>query len=449
MNVKERFYPRYVKFRKWESAFFNRYTQTGILLLIFLLFTFVFGLNTMRTTIYILFTTTLSMLVVSIVSTLKFRPDLSVKREISRYAMVGEKVRYSIRIKNNGKKAERGLYLREIPGNAIPSLREFLSTKEPGEEKRNIFDRTMGFYRWKWLIDLKSGAKLPTTELPEIAPGRSKQVSVELIPQRRGVVDLKGVRVHHTCPFGLTKKGIEIIEHSSILVLPKIFPLETPMLPGSRKFHPGGVSQASKVGNAEEFVSVREYRPGDPLKHIHWKSFARTGTLMVKEFYEEFFSRRTVILDSCIDQFTTPVFEAAVSLAASFLHALEGGDDLKELITVTKTPCALTVGRGVDSVDHLLEELASIGTSGTNSVEILKNSVKKCVPTMSGALLILLKIDEERKKIISLLESARIPHRVFLVSEDPEAAEERMKLLKMPEITILNSENIEKEVGKI
>ena len=37
-------------------------------------------------------------------------------------------------------------------------------------------------------------------------------------------------------------------------------------------------------GGSDDFLSLKEYRPGDPLKHVAWKSFAREGEMMVKEF---------------------------------------------------------------------------------------------------------------------------------------------------------------------
>ena len=55
---------------------------------------------------------------------------------------------------------------------------------------------------------------------------------------------------------------------------------------------------ASSVGESEEFVSLRDYRRGDPMRHIHWKSWAKTGKPIVKEFQDEFFVRHALILDT-------------------------------------------------------------------------------------------------------------------------------------------------------
>ena len=64
----------------------------------------------------------------------------------------------------------------------------------------------------------------------------------------------------------------------SVLILPKRYELPPIQLGGASQYQPGGISLASSVGESEEFLSVREYRRGDPLRHIHWKSTSRTGT---------------------------------------------------------------------------------------------------------------------------------------------------------------------------
>src|SRR5207237_287835 len=79
---------------------------------------------------------------------------------------------------------------------------------------------------------------------------------------------------------------------------PPRHPVRRFTLAGARRFQKGGVSLASRVGESEEFVSLRDYRPGDPLRLIHWKSWARRGRPVVKEFQDEFFVRYGLVLDT-------------------------------------------------------------------------------------------------------------------------------------------------------
>lgn len=59
---------------------------------------------------------------------------------------------------------------------------------------------------------------------------------------------------------------------------------------------PGPLS--SSTGDAIEFVGTRDYREGDPPRNIHWRSWARRGAPVVKEYQEEYFCRIALILDT-------------------------------------------------------------------------------------------------------------------------------------------------------
>jgi hypothetical protein len=83
-----------------------------------------------------------------------------------------------------------------------------------------------------------------------------------------------------------------------VIALPKRYRIPPLALPGARKFQQGGVSLSASIGDSEEFLSLRDYRPGDPLQRLHWKSFARTGKPIVKEYQDEFFERHALVLDT-------------------------------------------------------------------------------------------------------------------------------------------------------
>src|SRR5206468_1409519 len=70
----------------------------------------------------------------------------------------------------------------------------------------------------------------------------------------------------------------------ALVVLPKRYAVPDLALPGVRKYQRGGVALAGAVGDSEEFVSLRDYRPGDPLRRVHWRSAARVGRPVVKEY---------------------------------------------------------------------------------------------------------------------------------------------------------------------
>ncbi len=77
-------------------------------------------------------------------------------------------------------------------------------------------------------------------------------------------------------------------------------------------------------GVSGEFLSVREYRPGDSLRHIHWRTSARANRLIVREFEED--NRPSLILaldlraGSVIGSEEDNSLELAIKIAASLAH---------------------------------------------------------------------------------------------------------------------------------
>ena len=77
-----------------------------------------------------------------------------------------------------------------------------------------------------------------------------------------------------------------------------------------------------RTGNALEFSEYREYRPGDDLRRIDWRVYARSEQLMIKQYSEEIDPRCDVILDhSASMAMTERKASAAISLAAVFATA--------------------------------------------------------------------------------------------------------------------------------
>jgi len=218
-------------------------------------------------------------------------------------------------------------------------------------------------------MHLSKGANVTEQNLPPLPPSLMKPLKVKndrtnnrasisikmtLEPLRRGYVHLTGMIIARPDPFGLVKAPYTINVSDSLLVLPKRYPVGEISLSGSRKYQRGGVNLAMSVGDSEEFISLREYRPGDPLRHIHWKSWAKIGKPVVKEFQDEFFVRHALILDTFTEQATGDIFETAVSVAASFACAPRSHEVLLDLMFAgTQTYC-FTSGRGLANTDKLL-----------------------------------------------------------------------------------------------
>lgn len=136
---------------------------------------------------------------------------------------------------------------------------------------------------------------------------------------RRGLYTFPPLPLRSKGPFNLFSTGRQLPVPDQVLIFPKYFPLNRMRLLESRGFADRKVIRA---GASSEVIGTREYRAGDALRQIHWRSTARAGKFVVKEFLDDDQLSLTVVLDLSVQgnvgqgKFST--FETALRLAASF-----------------------------------------------------------------------------------------------------------------------------------
>jgi uncharacterized protein (DUF58 family) len=347
----------------------------------------------------------------SLLWTLLRRAKLSAALELPRHATAGEPLRYTVRLENTGKRVLRGARLTQTPPDPRPSFAEFAGTPEPGEEKRNLFDRTMVFYRWQWLTARKGGfTSRESRETLSLAPGESRRVAMELTPARRGVIPMGDVRALLPDPLGFFQKCTRTASKPArLVVLPKRHRLPPLVMPGSATFRIGGEETSNAIGSAGEFVGLREYRPGDPLRQIHWKSWAHTGHPMIKELEDTHYPRYALVLDTFPGSPDAAVFEEMVSVAASFIVGLDRSESLLDLMFIAGDAHTVTAGLGMDRTEKLLEVLAGVELEHGAQLDLLAQTVIRHREKMTSCLLVLNGWDEARAHFVKTLLKAAIP----------------------------------------
>jgi uncharacterized protein (DUF58 family) len=200
------------------------------------------------------------------------------------------------------------------------------------------------------------------------------------------------------------------------LILPKRYLLPPIALPGSMKYQQGGVALASNVGQSDEFIALRDYRHGDPPRHIHWRTWARIGKPVVKEFEDEFFVRHALVLDTFVDHPCSEAFEEAISVAASFACSVRTQESLLDLLFVGPQSYAFTAGRGLAHADQMLEVLASVRPCADQTFDKLEHLVINHVRRVSGCICVLVGWDEPRRKFIEKLQALGVPLLVLVVT---------------------------------
>ncbi|MFH2219812.1 MAG: DUF58 domain-containing protein [Pseudomonadota bacterium] len=377
----------------------------------------VVGIDTRQTMAYQAFTFLLSLVIISIIFGVFFRARFTASRILPRFGTVGEPLSYRVVIKNITGKTQRGLFLLENFEDPRPSFEEFIEGNEPGEKNRNLLDRAMGYHKWLWLISRKQVKIIKKQPLSVLLPNAEEEVQIEIVPSQRGHLKLTGLTVVRADPFGLFNSLISIPLQQSVLVLPKRYSLPPVHLPGSRRYHSGGVALASSVGDSEEFISMRDYRPGDPLRRIHWRSWAKTGKPIVKEYQDEFFVRHALVVDTFSKRGHSEVFEEAISVAASFACTIGTLESLLDLMFVGPRAYCFTFGRGLSHTDKTLEILASVRPCLDKSFNILPPMVLERASMLSSCICIFISWDEKRKSFVDQLKAIGVPILVLIISE--------------------------------
>jgi uncharacterized protein (DUF58 family) len=233
------------------------------------------------------------------------------------------------------------------------------------------------------------------------------------------------------------------------LILPKRYPLPPIAMPGAMKCQEGGVAMASSVGRSEEFTSLREYRRGDPYRHIHWRSWAKTGKPIVKEFEDEFFVRHALVLDTFTDDPRSDAFEEAVSVAASFASTLITQESLLDLLFVGSEAYCITGGRGLAHTDQMLEILASVRACPDEPFAQLEHLVVGHVGSASGCICVLLAWDEERRGLVEKLRALGVPTMVLLVVESGSDLKIDLAREQFVNIFVLEAGKIEEGLARL
>ncbi len=382
------------------------------------------GLDTNQTVTYRAFTFLAALLVLSYVVSLFFRARLDAKRDLPRYATAGEPCTYRVTVANRGTGVLAGASLLERFRDPRPSFEAWKQTREPGEQRRNWWDRTVGYFRWRWQIERRLPRDVEPGELAPLGPGERQELKLAFTPRRRGRIELAGLTVGRPDPLGLVKGLSRVPLAAQLIALPRRYRLPEIALPGKRKFQPGGVSLAASIGDSEEFLALRDYRPGDPLQRVHWKSYARTGKPVVKDYQDEFFERHALVLDTGSLAGEDAAFEDAVALAASFVYTIDTHECLLDMLFVDNGASAVlpgvrayTAGRGQLQSQHMLEVLAAVAPSNPASFAELARAVVARRDSVSSVILILLGWDEERRKLASAMQASGAELRGLLVCD--------------------------------
>ncbi|HET6483939.1 MAG TPA: DUF58 domain-containing protein [Actinoplanes sp.] len=217
----------------------------------------------------------------------------------------------------------------------------------------------------------------PRVVLERLGAHQASSVAYTVRADVRGRYPIGPLVIRLTDPFGLCELTRSFPSVDKLTVIPQVVILPAVRLAG--EYAGTGDSRARSVAvHGEDDAATREYRRGDDLRRVHWRSTARTGELMVRREEQPWESRATVVLDTRVyahrGEGPTASFEWAVSATASIaMHLRQAGYKLR-----------LVTGSGID-IDAaeisreglILDTLADVRTEQNGDISTLVEQVRR------------------------------------------------------------------------
>ncbi len=218
-------------------------------------------------------------------------------------------------------------------------------------------------------IDVPVGAGLVEFGVPMLRPDAVSEHALELPPQRRGIVRIGPATTVRTDPLGLVRREHAFDDVHELYVHPRT--TNVPSTSAGLIRDLDGSPTRRLVDADMSFHAIREYAPGDSRRQVHWKSTAKTGRLMVRQYEESRRSRMAVILGLSQQEYATDdEFELAVSAAASL--SVRAVHDARDLDIVVGAEIPRVVRGRLRAIRHIpagTPRLVLDGFSGVNRIE--------------------------------------------------------------------------------
>ncbi|MBI5516704.1 MAG: DUF58 domain-containing protein [Deltaproteobacteria bacterium] len=284
------------------------------------------------------------------------------------------------------------------------------------------------------------------TRLPRIArvrPGERASITLRGRFRARGEHNLDPFRVASLVPLGLCRGPAVETAPARFVVVPPLAHVQRLSLPTGQRHQPGGVAMAARTGESMDLLGIRPYRPGDPVRDLHARSWARVGAPVVREYQQEYFSRVGVVLDTDLRGADHTLLEGALSLVAGIVARLSRGEALIDLLVLGDAVHDLTVGRAMGFLDQALDLLACVKPIDAPRPEALSARLAPFLPRLSQVVFVALAWDAPRVALArSLADSGAglktyvLVHREGRIT-DPDAREVPLRAVTAREPLVL------------
>ncbi len=280
----------------------------------------------------------------------------------------------------------------------------------------------------------------------DIPPHTSIEISYRTLCLRhRGIYEVGPVQVRFSDPLGLFERIKKFPATAQFTVLPTPLPIADLGLDGRSTSFSVSTPDRHSRGQSLKFYGVREYRPGDPLRFMHWKASARLGSFVVRQFEADVSAQISVFLDLARESLAgtgaESTVEYGVRAAAAIARASIAQGHEVQLIAEGDRSVIVPLGSGETHLGYLLGELATIKPRGKKPLsEVLRENVFR-VPQGSQVYLIVGTIHQEPASYaepLAFLYGRRAAVRVLLLDDRTFVQHHRWRTQterrKMPEL---------------
>jgi uncharacterized protein (DUF58 family) len=281
------------------------------------------GLDVGQSQVYLLFAMLAGLLLTSLVSRPFYRVDgIELRVDAPARVEAGEPMQLVVRLENTG---------------SVPRLSLRMSSP---------------FLPWdgRW-VEQPEGVR-------RLAPGERASVVAKARFVARGEHHLDSFEVAALTPMGLATGPRRSSDGARFLVVPRRANVTSITLE-HRRPRVRGSTHASIARGESEIAAVRPYRPGDPLKHLHPRTWARTGKPHVKQWVDERTDRVALVVLLDGDEAAESEKEAALALAAGVASRLVRSEHALATLVLDGTSFPIAPRTGPLALDIVLDRLAT------------------------------------------------------------------------------------------
>ncbi len=281
-----------------------------------------------------------------------------------------------------------------------------------------------------------------------LKPGETAEVTIEIRPTHRGYYRITSPVCQSSFPFNLFNIGVAGCAEDTLIVLPVFWLLQTNRRRYRRYVCTDGVRAGGRVGVSTEYAGNRPFLPGDSLRTVDTRAWARLSVPATKEYHEDSDSYCALVLDTSAAKVLSrsksneiKELEAAVSLCASAAFSINN-DSLVDILIVGADLHQFTSLPRTLRIEKIHEILAGAKPSKGLCTKQTIETFTEQLAGISEVFFILPDWDKARRRLVEIIEEAGCHCTVLIVSEQGGANWEQASAKWTGDIRLLSPDEI-------